>query len=278
MSDLAEEDLSTEDQIKAPDEGLSDSQGGEAPEARARRMGWKPQEEYKGKDEWVDAETFIKKTEEEVPHLRKALKNTERTIQKLEKGMDAVLAHQSRQLEDASKQAYAQAIKDIETRLGKAIEDGDTEAITKSIKARDELRDQQLKAKKPVEQPRGEPAEVADWKARNTWFQDDPVLADAAARYTDILASQGKSIIEQLEGAEKYVKETFPFKFRQPKDAPAMPGGGNNVARNTKPKPGSYEALTSEAKAECDRTVKGSNGKISKEDWLKYASPDMFRS
>lgn len=255
---------------EAPEEGLSDSQ--ESAEQRARRMGWKPKEEYKGKDEWVDAETFLENTEASLPQLRASLRTIERNYSKLEKSTEAILAHQQRQIEAETKKAYDKAYSDFQARIDKGVEDGDKEAVAKAIQGREALKEREVRKTHVKEDPA-----VTSWKAKNTWFGKDPVLTDAAAKYTDILAREGKSVEEQLEEAEAYIKETFPHKFRQPRQAPVMPGGGNNTNKTTKIKPGSYEALTAEAKAECDRTVKDSNGKITKDDWLKYATAEMFR-
>jgi hypothetical protein len=282
---MTHEDLNDADDVLDNVDTDGDAQQGsqddnaESSESRARRMGWKPKEEYKGKDDWVDADTFIEKTENDAPQLRQSLRTIERNYQKLEKSMDAILEHHAREIEEKTKGAYQRAIDDIESRLEKAIEDEDPEAIKKAIKARDVIKEREFKSTQQQPRHKSEPAVITDWKAKNPWFGADPVLTDAAAKYTDILASQGKSTEEQLDGAEKYIRETFPHKFRQPKDAPRMPGGsGNNMHKSSAPKPGSYEALTPEAKAECDRSVKGSGGKISKEDWLKYATAEMFRS
>lgn len=286
---LQEAEEINEEEIETPDEEVLDSQeedqdepsGEEKPddaEDRARKMGWKPQEEYQGKDEWVDAETFLSRSENDPAELKKSLRAMERNFSKLEKNTEAIIAHQSREVEEAQKRAYAQALRDVESRLSQAVEDGDQEGINKAIKARDQIKEAQAQ---PTKQPNNaDQAAVEEWKADNPWFDEDPYLADYAGKYEESLARKGVPIKERLEKTTEYMKKRFPedLGVRKPKEGARMPGGGNNFRKNTTPKPGTYEALLPEAKAECDRSVKGSGGQITKEDWLQYATPDMFRS
>lgn len=274
--EIEEEHIEEVDQLEEGSQEQNEED--QSPEERAARMGWKPQDEYKGNDEWVPAEDFIKKVEEETPYLKKALRAIERKYEKLEKTTEAIHAHTQRQIEAAEKQAYEKALKEVQDEMAQAVEAGDVEAVNKALEKRDKV----------VSQPKSDPnVEIVNqWKANNEWFGNDPALTQAAAAYTDILAQQGKSVQEQLEGAEAYIKETFPHKFKEdkrtPRKAPVMNGGGNNVNKGA-PKKGTYEALDQQSRAECDRFVRditartGKSEKAARAEWLKFATDDMFK-
>lgn len=268
-------------------------QGGDeggSPEERAARMGWKPQEDYKGKpEEWVSAEEFLKRTEEEGPFLKKALKNMERKYEKLEKNTEAILAHQNRQIEAAEKQGYDRAMQEINRQMAKAVEEGDLEAHDAALKKRDEIqkKNQEGKGKDSAIQ-----AAVDAWRKENEWYDSDPILRDYALKYCDMLAEQGKSPQEQLEGAAKYIRTRFPQMFdgeddedhenRSNNQAPLMKKSTNGINKQ-KPKGRLYDNLNAQSKAECDRFVKemtGRNKNTKAEDarseWMRFATDDMF--
>lgn len=255
-------------------------------EDRARTMGWKPKEEFTGEHEWVDAETFLEQTENDPAQMKRSLRAMERNMNKMEKTLDSVHAHQQRVAETAEQQGYDRAIREAEERHAQAIEDGDVEGAHKAMTDRDNLKDRKQAAGQPKEPP-----EVAAWKEDNPWFGTDPVLSKAAADMTDFLAAQGASVQEQLKGAAEYVKETYPHKFPEEnmpgkrRQAPRMNGNNNGVVRPQNLKMGTYEALKPETRAECDRFVKDrmlrSKSKNETEDqcraeWLKFATEDMF--
>src|SRR6185437_13103474 len=65
MSNAAEAEIP-----QAPAEGET--------EARARRQGWRPLEEYNGNpDRWIDAESFLKRAETDLPVTRARLETME---------------------------------------------------------------------------------------------------------------------------------------------------------------------------------------------------------
>src|ERR1700761_8071241 len=49
---------------------------------RAKRLGWRPQEEYSGRREWVPAEKFIEVAETELPVLRQNFRKLDETYVK----------------------------------------------------------------------------------------------------------------------------------------------------------------------------------------------------
>jgi hypothetical protein len=272
MSDTDFEDDVDDVVLDEQDEGQQEEQ--ESSEDKARRLGWKPKEEYKGKGEWTDAEAFLERTENDPQALKKSLRTIERNYSKLEKTTEAILQHQQRQLEDARKQGYSQAKADLQARLDDAIESGDKEQARKIIKSKEALEERERQDEYVKPDTNQDDKVVKSWLEKNVWYNSDPRMRAAAKQIEHELALEGVPLEDRLEQTTKLIMEDFPHKFGK-KRAPSMLGGGNNTNK-ARPKAGTYEALTSEARAECDRSVKGSNGKISKEDWLRYATPDMF--
>ena len=272
--------------LSLPDQEKPEEQDELSVEERASRMGWKPKEEYTGEHEWVDAEAFLERTENDAKYLRKSLSQLERNYTKLEKTTEAILNHTQRQVAAAEKEGYEKAMQEINERMAKAVENSDIEAANEALKDRDNL-NKKISEKQQTHDPNEDI--VAAWKARNTWFDEDPVLADAAAKMTDFLANRGRSVKEQLEGAEKYIRETFPQKFRdeeeemnQRRNAPILNGASNNVRQGKNLKIGTYEALKPEIKVECDRFVKEITQRTkrseadAKKEFLKFAEADMY--
>jgi hypothetical protein len=270
-------------------EGEADDQPEEqepdSTEARARRMGWRPKEEYKGTGKWVDAAEFLKQVEDDYPRMKKANMHMERKIDKLEKGMEAILEHQQRELTASEERAYQRAMEDYKRKMQQAVEEGDAAKAEKALAGATSLIEQKAQAATKKAQPDPMPDDdaqiVADWKAQNTWFgRDEDLTILAEAKETQLFRA-GMPLEERLRKTTEYVRQQMPHKFRPASQRPAAPAAVNGSRRNGQfrpaAKPGSYEALKPDARAACDRAVNGSGGRITREKWLVYATDDMFQ-
>lgn len=267
-------------------------------ETRARRLGWRPQAEFSGDpDKWVDSAEFMRRAETDPEKIKYANKILEKKLSKLEGGMAEILAHQQRELEATRKRAYDEAVATLEARHKQAVEAGDVEGADKAWKAKDAL-DRQAVAP-PVPPKKGlteeEKYTVEEWKTENEWFDTDPMMAEAAIKYEQMLLRKGVPLQDRLAQTTQYIQRKFPQEFEtmtapedetpyeQPKRQPAAAPRGNSGNRSgvrtppKKPEPGSYEALTPAARAQCDRFVSmHKNPKAAKAEWLKFATPDLF--
>ena len=292
-----DDDLSVDDE-EEEDGGQDDDEEDDRAEieAKARRAGWKPEAEYKGKDPWVDAEEFLERAEKDSREMRRQNQNLQRTLEKLEKNVEALNKHHEREITAREDAAYERGRKSYEEVMQKAAKEGDTETYNKAMRGRDELmrtkHERENKAEDDPEEdkkqdPPPPPNNWNRWAKDNPWFETDAVLTDAAKKQCGIYAAQGKSPEEQLKLVHDYIRETYPHKFYEEDDneprnsrinrrkaAPRMPGGSRRPASKSI-EPDSYEALKPKYKAECDRTLKA-NPKMQKEDFLRYCSPDMF--
>lgn len=246
-------------------------------EQRARRMNWKPKDEYvaAGKDEatWVDADTYVAKIEADLPDLRKQNRKLAKTVDKLERGMeegnqllrDLVTSQRA----DRDK-AVSIAIANLKRERTEATASGDTARVEALS---DEIETQKDSLKKPVAAERETkgaeiPQEVVQWAEDNkAWFiTGEPEHAMAVSFYGK--QPQAMPEAEKLRLTKAEVVRRFPEKFANPKrtEAPAVETGGNGVRNRNGAK--SWGDLPAEAKDIGDRLVKQGAVK-SREAYLK---------
>jgi len=235
-------------------------------EAKARRQGWRPKDEYRGPDDkWVDADAFLKRSDEELPVMRERLKKQDRDLADL-KGTVAKFAEHHAKVE---KIAYERALNEVKKQRREALAIGDADGFEAA-----EERLQELKEVKPAATQKEAAKEISPdvqtWVQANPWFQTEPRLAKYAETVCGELQNEDptRDLSDILKEVAKEVKQRFPEKFANAKRSapPAVEGAGAVVAgKGSK----SYANLPQEAKAACDKFLK--QGLIkSKEDYLKY--------
>jgi hypothetical protein len=120
------------------DHGDDGSQTGERDyDAEARSRGWAPEEEFKGdKARWVDAKTFVERTDTMMPLLKADRDRLKRELADIKKDLRRATTH----FEGAEKRAYEKAKADLQADIEAAIETGDVEAGKAALKKIDELK------------------------------------------------------------------------------------------------------------------------------------------
>ncbi|HEY6019773.1 MAG TPA: hypothetical protein VIY48_07680, partial [Candidatus Paceibacterota bacterium] len=210
-------------------------------EERAKRMGHVSQEEFRGNPEnWVDAETFVRRAEESLPILKGTLTKMEQKMADQERQMKTqaeefktAMASLKGDLSEfvefskgAEQRAYQKALKELKAEQTKAKNAGDLDAF---VEATDKI--DSLIAEHPAVTGKGDPKPVIDpkpqaqptgvqeqfqqwiasdpnafdeWKAEkdNAWYQEDPDMAV----YAD---SMDRWLINT-----KYVKDGFKMSRR----------------------------------------------------------------
>lgn len=243
------------------DQQIEDNGGAdEAPsiEDRARDMGWRPKEEFKGDEaRWVDAETFVKKGEEILPIIRANAKKVEAENAALKNDLATLkkdVAEFRKYHSQTEKRAYERAIKDLETRQAEAVEANDVKAvreITREIAdlSKDVRTDDNGDDLKKTQQDA-----FASWVQDNPWFKTDTVLKGAALAIADELAADGMVDPEkQLAEVAKRIRAEFPQKFEnERRKAPAAVEGSTPTRKAGK----SRADLPPEARQQMDRWVK----------------------
>src|ERR1700749_5032130 len=111
---------------------------GPAPEIveRARRLGWRPQEEYSGRREWVPADKFIETAENELPVLRENLRRLDSLYTKDVGSLKNELSEVKQVLTDfrefasgAERRAYEKAKRELIEKRDVAVAHADTETF-----------------------------------------------------------------------------------------------------------------------------------------------------
>ncbi len=240
-------------------------------EGRARRMGWRPKDEFRGdQSRWTDAETFIARGEAELPVLRERYRALDdrfaRTESELKELRDRA-AEQTRVMGEfrdlslrAEQRAYARAKSELEGRMREAVASADQAGYDRALAELNALEPPPAVTKEP---PKEEPKptttkvepEVQAWIAENEWFNRDPTLnAYAVARHGQLLQERpGMSIAENLAEVRREVVERFPDKFGNPKREKAPAVATSSAPAPSKKKGKSFDDLPSEAKQAFDR-------------------------
>lgn len=252
-------------------ESIPDATAPEAAEApiesnvedTARRMGWRPQEEFRGpEDKWVDAETFVKKTETDVPVLRERLRHYDRQIAEMQQAMRQQTEVMRSQAERA-KQAQLRAIKQAQA---KAISEGDSDAWRQLDNQYEQLREAQIPVPQYQPPPPDRDPEFQSWASQNNWYTQDPSMRAYADKIGELVKEQNPNLVGQefLNAVTKEVKTRFADRFTPRSGAPAVEGG-RSLGRGPRKK--GYSDLPNDAKQACDKFVR--QGIITRE---QYAS------
>jgi hypothetical protein len=254
-----------------------------APETieRARRLGWRPQEEYNGRREWVPADKFIETAENELPVLRENLRRLDNLYTKDVGALKTELTEVKQVLTDfrefatrGEQRAYERARKELEDKRDVAVAHADTESFKAAQKELDEL-DKTAKPK-PVETATEKPKidvpdpAITSWIGENPWFTtDSEMMAYAKSQDQYLMQTKaGLSIAERLAMVRERTKKEFPDKFGNPRresaSTVAEPGGQTAAPKKGK----TYADLPPEAKAACDKFVRTIPG-FKREDYVK---------
>lgn len=277
-------------------------------EQQAARLGWVPKDQYKGKSPWVSAEEYLERLREDSPRLRHVNDKLAREVEELKKTNEAILSHHERQLKQERQSAYDEAYAAAEKKHAQAVAAGDVEGATKAVTDMKALDKQIANVPAAPAKPAMTTEErelVADFKADNAdWYGIDPEMTKFANEYENNLAKSNVPLDKRLAMTLEKVKRRYPQEFTEmnndaldeetptpiPRATPtrqAAPAGRNNSSGVRRPaariEPGSYEALTTKGRAECDRHVRSHpepKRAAARATWLKFARNDatLFQS
>lgn len=206
MTDQAIEDTGAADVIEVPVED------------RARDMGWRPKEEFKGDESrWVDAETFVKRGEEILPILKansrkdkEALEAAKAEIAEMKATFKEFAKHHSatekRALEAARRELEKEMAEAVNAKDHKAVREiaADMAALSKDVQTDDDGN--------PYKTPDHAKA-LSQWKGENPWFDSDTVMTASARAIADELEAAGVRGTEQMAEVAKRIRAEFPLKF-----------------------------------------------------------------
>ena len=254
-------------------------------ESEARAQGWVAKEEFRGsEDDWVDAETFVRRGKEIMPILRK---NNEKLLKEL--GEARKIAEEAREsakeFREYQKQQFEKKTKDLEGQLEQlkqakrdAITQGDGDRAIAIDDAMDDLKEQRLEAKEDLKAAEEKAKEVPQitqdpilntWMEKNDWFGKDSRMTGVANGLGVELRRENPSLNGQafLDKLDSELQEMFPEKFGKKRTPNPMEGSPNGTARpSVSSGKKTYNNLPPEAKAACDKFVK--QGLMTKEAYV----------
>lgn len=246
----------------------------------ARLQGWVPKEEFRGsEDDWIDAETFVRRGKEINPILKK---NNERLLRELEQTKRQMNEFRTaaEEFKQFQKDHYERKTVELETEIRmlrekkkEAISSGDGELAVQIDDRIDELKEEKASTKytepTPKETQQQMAPEVEAWVSRNPWYAQNARLA----QITNVIAEElrqtkpwlsGDTFFQELDLA---LEETIPAeKMGRGRNRSPVEGASRN---NTSPSGGkkAYDSLPPEAKQACDMFVK--QGLMTREEYLK---------
>ena len=260
-----------------------------AVEKEASVYGWVPLEKFRGnEDEWVDADTFVKRGKEINPILRK---NNEILLKKLEQSQVEIaeVKRVAQEFREFQKETTARKVAELESQLTAlkeakrdAINAGNGEQVIAIDDAIDELKTQRDDAKKATIEVKTTPAAeavldpvVKEWIGKHEWFGVNKkltVLANAVAEEvrSNYPHLQGKDFFDKLD--EQLEEEPQFGKKPTPRQNPVEGAGGGRGATSVPQSKRSYNNLPAEAKTACDKYVK--NGLLTREQYVAYYAWD----
>ena len=277
MSEARQEDLSADN----PPPSIED---------RARSMGWKPQEEYRGPaDGWRDATEFVRRGEEELPVMRERNRNLERKLIDVERRLNegtTVISDLTERFRTSDERAYRRAQADLMRERERAVETGDKAEFNR-VDA--EITELARTAPKPaVAAPAPAAAQmhpdVVAWDQRNPWFRQNPDIAAVAQQiHISLLQTDpGLPMADNLERVTAAVRQVFPGRIPAPasqqqqgNDNPrrqeaAAVGGSTPPPGPQRASPRNFETMPKESKDAFHRYSKQMEGRgkpLSKEEW-----------
>ena len=233
--------------IAAP-EVIADVPSEQTAEEKAAAMGWAPQDQWRGPPgKWVDADTFLKRGENNPRILRERLDATEKrhaeTIARMEKMNQQALERQKADLaaeRDRLLEQYAgnpQAVRQIVDNHAKAVADISTEAGISAEVARVQ----------------------AEWP-RMTAAKTDPEFGAAAFAICEELKAKGVGLEDQLKEVDKRLSKRWPEHYGEARPDPGAPPPGarqmDGVRISAKRETNYVSRLPATAKAQGERFVK----------------------
>jgi len=197
-------------------------------EGFAKVQGWSGKEKWRGDpDKWVDAKTFVERGREFQSTLKEKANNLERKLKEQEDANERTL----KMFDKLNKKAEKEAFDKIRDQQKQALED-DNDSLYDELEAKKTKVADEYKAEEP-KAPQQDPS-IANFKAENEWYNDDPVMRDYADKYCQQMADKGYSITKQLEETKRYIVGHFPNKFENPRRQMAQTVSTGSAPSNVK--------------------------------------------
>lgn len=239
-------------------------------EKEARSMGWRPKEQFRGKEEdWVDAEEFVERGRKIMPilianneRLRKDLSTREQKIGTLESEVETLkvtLNTLEKHWTTANQKAVETAKRQLKDQLKEAVEERDVDRELEIREQLDVIKEEERKQellKKPERKeddkktPPGVDPELQAWYKEQKWLETDRKKAKQFTRMAEDLREELDEAGEVLTGVAflDAVLERFEEQNRPPADkVEGTPTRGRPSQKSGR----AFDRLPKEAKEAC---------------------------
>lgn len=228
----------------------------EEAQSEAYKLGWRGKEEFNGDPEkFKDAKTFLNEANNNIPMLRENFKKIEasnRRLQEQFERMGAEVAQTNRRLEEAERRGYENALKDIEARQRKAVEDGNLSEFDDLQKQKEALG---TKPQKQTQQTKGgldinDQIAIQVFESQNPWFRKDAELNQDMRGFIMAIKSSNPDMpmAEVLEKARERTIRVNQDKFRETTKSNEVISTTGSTSQRL-----SYATLPAEDKAAFDK-------------------------
>lgn len=258
-------DAATPAPDKAPDKAAPDPRAQIV--AAATKAGWKEKDQFEGDpDKWSDAPEYILLAAGELlPTLKTKLDAARGEIKDLKAAVKTSIAHMSK----ADERAYNRARADLEADLAHYAEAGD-KANAQAVADEMVALDRDMAARPKADDAPVSPEEFTKWREDNPWYGTDTAHTAACAALAQQAFDDGYSGKAQIAEVDRRMRETFPTLFAKPENPNrrlpgTVEGGGQARPRGGK----AFSDMPPDAQAMCLDLVKLSNGKITKEGYVR---------
>jgi hypothetical protein len=228
-------------------------------EAEARRLGWKPKEEFALDPKyWVEPDRFLEEPAVKFKAEQERTKALEERLARIDRATSTVV-DKVRAQERATFEARLAQVRAEQTA---AVQDADVDRFNTAKATEDRL----LRAAPAAPVDDGLHPDVKSYVEKNAWTKDPELFNFAAEAIERTPGIKSLSPLKQVEWAERKVRAEFPDAFQEePKRPQVSRVDGGGLASSPRAK--AYSDLPAEARAACDKFVK--QGFLTKEEYVK---------
>jgi hypothetical protein len=245
-------------------------------EAEARKLGWSPRENWRGRDEeFVEAAEFVRRGKEVLPIVRSQVEKTRAENEALKRQLadtkaeyDDRFKRTERMTQKLLEQQRTQMVAEFEAKKREAAAAGDTAAYDRVVAS-----EQRAYAKMAEKDPEADvkpaatgqasvPTEVQEWSQRNPWFHRDAALAREAEGVHLALLQEapGLPLAANLERVTETLKSRYPHKFgvtteKNGRTFSAVEGSNSMRTGSVGSKERGWKELPQDVKDACDTLV-----------------------
>jgi len=171
---------------------------------KATGLGWKPKDNYEGDpDNWRPAKQFL-----EYGDLVSQTKNMQKQIQGMKKNHNEQISN----LNLFHRAQLDTKEKDVEHRLNKAVEDGDTAAASVALKEHNAIQKERDKIQAAPDDDNPQRF-IDEWEMNNEWaFDKNNPKTGFANKAFSVATNKGMTVPEALEFVDSQIALKFPSK------------------------------------------------------------------